>query len=226
MIDELINLGRELSDLGYCPGGAGNVSFRRGEIVIITRSGVNLGELDETDFAHVRVNWRTGQIENDVQGASKELPMHLAMFARMREETGYIAHVHSQDGVAVSCLPAYSSETAIPPITPYFVMKVGNVPLIDYAEPGSLSQADKIKGLEGDFTTLLLQNHGLTSWGRNTKSVFSQINEAEITAGLWMQLYGKHAVRFLSHEEQRRLSENFPGAKLPKISTQGNVQNV
>ena len=42
----------------------------------------------------------------------------------------------STSAVAVSCLPGLDPEDSLPPITPYFVMRVGRLPLADYAMPG------------------------------------------------------------------------------------------
>ncbi|NLA66138.1 MAG: aldolase [Leucobacter sp.] len=207
---ELIAMGRELADLGYCPGGTGNVSWRDQDDVVITRSGVDLYKLAAHDLVRCKVDWSTRRVREVAPGASKELPLHLAMHARVPDQQGFVGHVHSASGVSVSCLPAFSGKTAIPPLTPYFVMKVGEVPLIKYAVPGSQPQADAMFASESAAHTMLLQNHGLVSWAIRTEQLIDRIRESELTAATWLQLRAFENVNLLSENEQAELRNAYP----------------
>lgn len=209
-MNRLIVLAKELADLGYCPGGTGNVSWRDGDDVVISRSGVDLQRLDAKDFVRVQVDWKRRIAAENAPGASKELPLHLAMHARSQEHRGFVGHVHSSHGVGVSCLPAFSSTTAIPPLTPYFIMKVGTVPLIRYAKPGSQAQADAMFAFGSVAHTMLLQNHGLVSWAANTEDLLDRIRESEITCGTWLQLRPFEDIHFISEADQADLQRSFP----------------
>lgn len=208
-MERLISMSRELAELGYCPGGTGNVSWRDGDRVLITRSGVDLRDTGQNDFVLCEVDWDRRLLVGNAAGASKELPLHLAMHARVPEQQGFVGHVHSAQGVGVSCLPPYSESTSIPPLTPYFVMKVGGVPLVEYAAPGSQDQADAMFEYEAKVHTLLLQNHGLVSWATETEHLVDRIRESEITAGIWLQLRAFEHVRLLSASEQTELRRTY-----------------
>lgn len=209
-VDRLIWLGRELAALGYCPGGTGNVSWRDGDDVVITRSGVDLFTLGESDLVRCKIDWQHRALAAPAAGVSKELPLHLAMHAKAPSIDGFVGHVHSAQGVSVSCLPAYSAATAIPPLTPYFVMKVGEVPLVEYAAPGSQDQADAMFASESAAHTMLLQNHGFVSWAPGADLVVDRIRESELTAATWLQVRSFEDVHLLSAAEQNQLRLAYP----------------
>ena len=62
--------------------------------------------------------------------------MHRA-FYRAREDAGAVVHLHSTMATAVACLPDVDAANPIPPLTPYFVMRVGrSMPIVEYYRPG------------------------------------------------------------------------------------------
>lgn len=208
-IEELVSLAHTLADLGYCPGGSGNLSARERNDLLITPTGVSLAELREEDIVRCSIDWKARLATNNLSHVSKEIPMHIAMHARRPGANGFVGHVHSPYGVAASCLPAHSAESAIPFLTPYFVMKVGAVPMVEYAEPGSQDQADGIFSLAPQVTTLLMQNHGLSAWSLSIDGVVDQLREAELTAETWIRVRGHDGVRTLDPQEQIALKRRF-----------------
>lgn len=209
-LDAVVSLARELAIRGYAPGGSGNVSWRDGQSLHISRSGVDLAELTTLDLVSCAVDWERRVPTSHVDGASKELPMHIAMHARSQDENGFVAHVHSPNAIAVSCLPPYSERTAIPPLTPYFVMKVDEVPLVEYAEPGSVDQAEKIYELPSGVTTFLMQNHGVSAFAATPELALDRVQEVEGTAATWLHVRGQNGWRRLATEEVEELRKRFP----------------
>lgn len=207
--DNLVTLAHELARLGYCPGGSGNISARDGDDLLISPTGVSLASLRHEDLVRCSIDWSERAVLRDAGRASKEIPMHIALHARRPETNGFVGHVHSPFGVAASCIPAHSDVSAIPFLTPYFAMKVGAVPLIDYAEPGSQSQADEIFHLEPTITTLLMQNHGLSAWSASIEGVVDQLREAEITSETWIRIRGQEGIRTLDSTDQLTLKRKF-----------------
>ncbi|MGI5951404.1 MAG: class II aldolase/adducin family protein [Brooklawnia sp.] len=207
---ELLELARGLAERGYCPGGSGNVSWRDKDVVYISRTGVDLAELTEDDLVRCEVDWNEFVAVGDFRGASKEIPMHIAVHARSENQNGFVAHVHSPLGVAMSCLEPFSGESAIPPLTPYFVMKVHQVPMVQYAEPGSVSQAREMHEMPSHVTTFLMQNHGLTAYGSTAGAALGRIQEAEATAGIWLKIRSQVGQRLLSVEEVELLRQQYP----------------
>lgn len=154
-VEQLLGAARHLAALGLSPGSSGNVSARLGEEIVMSATGTRMEDLDRTGLA--RLDLEGGHLNGPAP--TKESALHLA-FYRRDPTLHCVIHLHSPSAVAVSCLPAYSERSALPPITPYFVMRVGQTPLLPYAAPGSAAHADSIESLGFPFRAALLQNHG------------------------------------------------------------------
>ena len=139
---QMVQLGAALYDRGLTPGRTGNLSVRTDDEIMITPTNACLGRLDPERLAVTSIDGEHRAGERP----SKELVLHRALY-RNHPTCTAVAHLHSTSAVAVSCLPGLRSDDALPPITPYFVMRVGRLPLIDYATPGSV-ELDRA-GLEG-----------------------------------------------------------------------------
>jgi 3-dehydro-4-phosphotetronate decarboxylase len=199
----LVEAGRQLVDLGLSPGASGNLSVREGDQVAITPTGVVLGELDVDGLSLLDLD---GTV---VAGPmpSKEFPLHLAMYRR-DPAADSVVHVHSAHAVAVSCLPAWSERSAVPPLTPYFVMRVGQVPMIGYAAPGDPQQAHDVEALPFDFRAALLQNHGSLVATTGMDAAVAAAVELEETCRLLLLLAGRPG-RVLTEEETATLAARY-----------------
>jgi L-fuculose-phosphate aldolase len=182
-IDELVAAGREIDRLGLAWAASGNLSVAVDDVIAITPSGSHLGALAVDSLAIVS---RDGA---SVSGPkpSKEFPLHLALYDRV-PRCAAVVHLHSPSAVAVACREPWSAHSAIPPVTPYFVMRVGRVPLIPYARPGSLRLAESLAAASGDFHAALLQNHGPITAGDDVAAAVDAALELEATARLHLSL--------------------------------------
>lgn len=111
---------------------------------------------------------------------TKELPFHRALYLRT-PDTGAVVHVHTPAALAVSCLEPWQPWSAVPPLTPYFVMRVGQTPLVPYADPGDSAQADRIQAFTFPIRAVLLQNHGMITSGRDMDEAIEAAVELELT---------------------------------------------
>lgn len=205
-ISEVVELCREIAKSGYAPGGSGNVSYINGRTIWITRSGVNLGEVGDKDFSELKVSLPDRTVELISGGKpSKELPMHLAMYSASNVTKGIIAHTHSLKAAALSCLAPYSAESALPALTPYYVMKVGELPLVSYAKPGSTAQAEQIFRMGTKSQRILLQNHGPAVLTENASQAMAALHEIENTAAIWLQIKNFENVHTLNKLEINEL---------------------
>ncbi len=154
-LQQLIDAGRALVEAGLSPGSSGNLSMRDGDRILMTGTGTSLGALDASSMATLDASGA------HVGGAkaSKEVPLHLATYARDAAFQA-IVHVHSPYAVAASCLAPWSDESAIPPLTPYVLMRVGQVPLLPFAAPGDPALGDLVAACPHPFRGALLANHG------------------------------------------------------------------
>jgi ribulose-5-phosphate 4-epimerase/fuculose-1-phosphate aldolase len=119
-----------------------------------------------------------------------------------------VVHVHSLAATAYSCLDPWSERSAVPPLTPYFVMRVGQTPLIPYADPGDAAQADAIQASGSRFRAALLQNHGAITAGRTVREALEAAVELEHTCSLLLQL-GSRPFRLLPSEAVDRLATRY-----------------
>ena len=77
---------------------------------------------------------------------SKEAFLHRAMYEE-RSGAGAIVHLHSTHSAAVSCMDGLDRADCMPPLTAYYVMKIGRLPLIPYYRPGDPALGEAIRGL-------------------------------------------------------------------------------
>jgi ribulose-5-phosphate 4-epimerase/fuculose-1-phosphate aldolase len=80
----------------------------------------------------------------------------------------------------------------LPPLTAYYVMRVGSLPLVPYYPPGDLGLADAVRGLAGRHSAVLLANHGPVVAGKNLEAALYAAEEIEETAKLHLLLYGRN----------------------------------
>lgn len=136
-------------------------------------------------------------------------------------ETGAVVHLHSTFATALSCLSDVDPNDCIPPITPYVVMRVGQVPRVPYVAPGDPKAGDLIRALEGRHAAVLLANHGPVVAGGDLRSAVYAAEELEETAKLVMLLRGAPVRRLDATEidELERVFGNRP-AIAPDLSEQ------
>ncbi|NMH77275.1 class II aldolase/adducin family protein [Pseudonocardia xinjiangensis] len=200
---ELVAAAAQLAGAGMSPGSSGNLSVRHGDRIIISPTGSDLASL---------IPERLSELDFDATllsgpAPSKEYPFHRA-FYRRDETVRAVVHVHSLAASAYSCLDPWSERSAVPPLTPYFVMRVGQTPLIPYADPGDAAQADAIEASDSRFRAALLQNHGAITAGRTVREALDAAVELEQTCALLLQL-GSRPFRLLPAEAVDRLATKY-----------------
>ena len=141
---------------------------------------------------------------------TKESFLHLAMY-REREKSGAVVHLHSTHSVAVSCLHGIDHDDVLPPITAYYVMRVGKLPLVPYFAPGDMALGEAVGRLAAKHSAMLLANHGPVVAGSSLSAAVDAIEELEETARLYLLLHGR-PTRYLSPEQIADLKRRFPPA--------------
>src|ERR1700747_928139 len=123
-------------------------------------------------------------------------------------------HRHSTHSVALSMLPEIDPRAALPPMTPYYLMRCGATALVPYYRPGDPAVAAAIRGLAGKYSSVLLANHGPVVAGDTLEAAVFAIEELEETARLYLLLRGLNP-RYLSPEQVQDLAKVF-GLSLPE----------
>lgn len=201
--DEIARLSRSLFERGYSVGTAGNISAAVDDGILMTPTNSSLGFLDPARISKIS---RDGtHLSGDKP--SKEIFLHNA-FYETRPQTGAVVHLHSTFATALSCLPDVDPEDCIPPLTPYVVMRVGQVKLVPYVRPGDARAGDLIRELGGRYAAVLLANHGPVVTGKDIASAVYAAEELEETAKLLVLLRGA-PVRMLTGANVEELKAVF-----------------
>jgi 3-dehydro-4-phosphotetronate decarboxylase len=201
--ESICAFGKSLFDRGLTAGSSGNLSVRLDDSWLLTPTNASLGALDPARLS--KLDWNGNLISGDP--ASKEAFLHRAMYQE-RAGAGAIVHLHSTYSAAVSCLHGLNGHDCIPALTPYFVMKIGRLPLIDYHRPGDTKLGDAIRRLAGKHSAVLLANHGPVVSGPTLAAAVYAAEELEETAKLFLLLRG-HDVRVLTEEQIAELKDVF-----------------
>ena len=202
--EAICQMGARLYQRGYLHGTVGNISIRLPDAVIITPTDACLGVLDPARLAKVSLNGE--HLGGD--RPSKTIALHQAIVAAARAfdpDTACVLHTHSHACVARSLTwttqgstqtsTQLQSDDFLPPITPYFVMKVGHVPHIPYARPGAASVVQAVEaaitahGQAGHpIRAVMLAKLGPTVWHSSPEATLAVLEELEETARLTLQL--------------------------------------
>jgi ribulose-5-phosphate 4-epimerase/fuculose-1-phosphate aldolase len=202
--EEICRFGRSLFDRGLTPGSSGNISVRLDDGGwLVTPTNASLGYLDPANLARLDPQGR--QMGGD--RPTKEIPLHAALY-ETRQGARAVVHLHSTHAVAVTMLPDTDPKNALPPLTPYSLMKCGSVAMLPYYRPGDPAVADAIKGLAGKHSSVLLANHGPVVAGDTLDAAVFAMEELEETAKLHLLLRGLNP-RTLSPEQVRDLVSHF-----------------
>lgn len=199
----LVRWGKSMFDRGLTPGSSGNLSVRLDDGYLFTPTNSCLGFLDADRLS--RLDGEGRHVSGDPP--TKELPLHFA-FYRARPSARAVVHLHSTHATALSCLADTDPDDAVPPITPYVVMRVGRVPVVPYTRPGSADVAPLISARAPDHPAILLGNHGPVVAGTSLEAAVFAMEELEETARLVLLTRGM-AVRHLARQEIADLEATF-----------------
>ena len=187
---EICRVGRSLFERGYVHANAGNISVRlpEGRGYLITPTDACLGFLQPQALAHV--NPEGTQLSGE--RASKTLAMHRSIYAA-EPEAHCVIHTHATQLVALTLTGVWHANDIVPPITPYYVMKVGHVPLIPYHRPGDPAAADAVAAAitaarerGAPIRAVMLDRLGPNVWHDSPASAMAVLEELEETARLWL----------------------------------------
>ena len=202
--EEICELGRSLFERALTHGSTGNISTRCTDGWLLTPTGSNLGRLDPARLS--KLDWSGKPMAGDAP--SKESFLHLAMY-QQRERNQAVVHLHSTYSVAVSVLEDVDATEVLPPLTAYYVMRIGSLPLVPYYAPGDMALAEAVRGVAAKHHALLLANHGPGVAGSSLSAAADAVEELEATAKLYLLLQGKR-IRALTSEQVADIKKRHP----------------
>ena len=210
---EICRVGKSLFDRGYVHGSTGNISVRipqsAGGGFLITPTDACLGFLAPERLSYI-----------DAQGllrsgdrASKTLTLHQSIYASVPQAMCVI-HTHSSALVELTLRGVWRPEDIVPPLTPYYVMKVGHVPLVPYCLPGDAQIVERVAQLITDHTerglilrAVMCERLGPQVWNTTPASAMATLEELEETARLWLR--GNCSALPLSEDAIEDLRQQF-----------------
>ena len=202
--EQICELGKSIFDRGLTHGSTGNISARCDDGWLLTPTGSNLGSLDPAKLS--KLDWNGKLMSGNAP--SKEAFLHLAMYQE-RGSNGAVVHLHATHSVAISVLEELDPEDLLPPLTAYYVMRIGRLPLVPYYAPGDMQLAEAVRGYAGRHHAMLLANHGPVVGGSNLAAAAGAIEELEATAKLYLSLRGQR-VRPLTEAQAADIRRRFP----------------
>ena len=202
--EAICSTGASLFNRGLTHGSTGNISVAlAGGGWLMTPTGSSLGTLDPARLSLLDAAGR----HTDGDTPTKEAFLHTTMY-RERASAGAVVHLHSTHSVAVSCLDGIDHANCLPPITAYYVMRIGALPLVPYYPPGDAALAEAVATLAGKHHAVLLANHGPVVAGTSLAAAQDAIEELEETARLFLML--RHEpVRALTPDQVADLRRRF-----------------
>lgn len=201
---QISQIARSFFDRGLTGGSSGNMSVRFEDGWLMTPTGSSFGNLAPKKISRLDKNGEL--ISGDPP--TKESFLHMAIYDK-RSQAGAVVHLHSPYAVMVSCLADIDPDNAIPPITPYFVMKIGKLPLIPYYPPGDRQLALEVEGRAEEYKGMLLANHGPVVSGKHLLDAVYAAEELEESARLYLSLR-EFPVNYLTQEQIDELNKRFP----------------
>jgi len=186
--EEICRIGASLFARGYVHATAGNISVRTDSGFLITPTDACLGRLDPARLAELDAEG----VQRSGDRASKTLALHRRIY-EADPEARCVIHTHATHLVALTLAGVWSADDILPPITPYYVMKVGHVPLVPYHRPGDPAVGDEVARRIGSMRAagtpiraVMLDRLGPNVWHRSPAEASAVLEELEETARLWL----------------------------------------
>lgn len=172
--EAIVSASKDLYTQGLMPGGAGNISLRVGNEILITPAGVCKGRLSADCI--VRIDMAGGVIEGG--NPTSELPMHMRIY-ELREDVGAVVHVHGVNAVAMTVAGIRFQDDVLPEIP----LKIGKVATSRFAMPSTPESADVIEPfIKKGINAVIIPYHGIVALGKTLRHAVMTAEAVEYSA--------------------------------------------
>lgn len=218
ILQAMIDHSRSLFERNYTYSTGGNLSHRFENGFLITATNTSFGRLVPGDFVYCDL--QGNPFPGEALKPSKEAAFHAAVY-RQHPEANAVLHLHSTAAIALSCLAEPTDDgNVIPAVTSGSITRVGRMPLVEYIKPGADRLAQRIEAVCQGVNAVLMQNHGITTWGTSLDQAVDITEEAEQNIKVWLMTGGQ--ARILTDREVAEVkplngAKVAPGAQRPKL---------
>jgi len=173
--EDLVRIGAKLYAQGMVAGTNGNISVRIDTDEILTSPlGASLGALDPEAVLKTSLS---GDLIEGQGSVSVEYPMHLEVY-RVRPDVRAVVHGHPATSTGMAAARLSMTE----PVLTEVLLGFGEIPLAEYAPPGTDAFPKSISKLVEDHDAILLANHGVVTMGRTLDEACHRIEVVELIA--------------------------------------------
>ena len=195
---EIVAVCRRLYERGLIAGQDGNVSVRLpGARVLVTPAGKSKVDVGVSDLVELSLD---GRPRRGAPRASSEVRMHLRIYQR-RPDVMAVVHAHPPTATGF----AVAGEGLVACVLPEVIFQVGQVPLLQYATPGTDALADSFEPYVRTHDAFLLANHGATTVGPTLLLAHQRMESLEHAARIILTARLLGRVNTLGAEDVRSL---------------------
>ena len=174
---EILKTARKMIDLGLIKLGGGNFSVRAGDHVVLTPSGKDYLEMDESDLMVVDMN---GNVVEGKHKPSLDTPGLLYIYNHMPDVHALI-HTHQVYATAISLVT-----DRLPAILLTLANAVGGEVLVTpFAPAGKVETGVVTVDTIGDKKAVILKQHGVMAAAKNLKEAMYAAVYLEEAAKSW-----------------------------------------
>jgi L-fuculose-phosphate aldolase len=197
---EIVRVGKLLHDKGFIAATDGNVSVRLdGNRILATPTCMCKGMMTVEDLVTVDLQGRKLEGFRDV---SSEIGMHLMIYRRC-PDTCAIVHAHPPTATGFAAAGMALDQALVSEI----VISLGEVPLAEYATPGTPELADSLEPLVAEHNAILMANHGVVTHGEDLLTAYMRMETVEHFAKIALTAHMLGRQNILSPDQVAQLTE-------------------
>jgi L-fuculose-phosphate aldolase len=196
--EQMCEIGRRLYQRGFAAANDGNITVRLGpNEFLCTPTMVSKGFMKPEDIC--KVDYEGKQLAGTRKRTSEVL-LHLAVY-RERPDVQAVVHCHPPYATAFAVAREPIPKCVLPEVEVF----LGEVPMAEYATPGTQKFAETIKPYLKDCNTIILANHGTVTFGPDLEKAYfnSEIIDAYCKILLLARQLGP--INYFSEQETREL---------------------
>ena len=176
----------------------GNVSIRLDdERILCTPTAVSKGQVKPADIIVCDMQGKKLSGERE---STSEIKMHIVVYA-MRPDIRSVVHAHPPVATGFATAGRALDKALLPEV----VIQLGAVPLAAYGLPGTPALSEGMRPLIPHYDALLLENHGVTAYGRDIWEAFFRMEMVEHFARITFVAEMLGGARPLPREEVAKL---------------------